>query len=250
MYIGKFQFRPGLTTTVLTLLLLPLFTALGIWQLERAEQKRALVEHYEARSGDPPLRLTGAQRNAEHLRNRRILARGQYDAEHQLLLDNQIYRSRPGYHVLTPFRLAGEKVSVLINRGWVPLRATRDQLPDVHVSEDPRTVGGNVHVPSAPPLLLGESGDSVPGWPKVIQWIDYAALERRLGTPLLPFTLRLSPESSDGYVRDWSPRHGTPPEKHQAYAVQWFGFAVLLVVLYIGLNLRRPDDPSKPREDP
>ena len=192
---------------MVTLLLLPVFTALGLWQLERAEQKRALVEHYEARSEDPPLHLSGTQRDAEHLRNRRILARGHYDARHQLLLDNQIHRSRPGYHVLTPFRLEGDNVSVLVNRGWVSLGATRDQLPDVHVSQDPRTIAGKVHIPSAPPLLLGESGDTVPGWPKVIQWIDHAALERRLETLLLPFTLRLSPHSVDGYVRDWNPRY-------------------------------------------
>ncbi len=250
MRIGKFQFRPALPTTVVTLLLLPLFTALGFWQLERAEQKRALVEHYEARSLDPPLHLDGAQRDPEEMRNRRIRASGHYDAERQLLVDNRIYQSRPGYHVLTAFRLAGENAAVLVNRGWVPLGNSRTQLPDIGVAQDLRTIGGSVHMPSAPPLALGESGDRAPGWPKVIQWVDYPALERRLETALLPFLVRLSPEDSDGYVREWSPHHGTPPEKHHAYAVQWFGFAVLLVVLFVGLNLHRSDEPSETREEP
>ncbi len=250
MHIGKFQFRPALPTTVVTLLLLPLFTALGLWQLDRAAQKRALVEHYQARSNVPPLQLDGAQRNPEDMRNRRVLVRGQYDPGRQLLLDNRIYQSRPGYHVLTVFHLAGENVAVLVNRGWVPLGNSRAQLPDITVGQQLRTIGGSVHMPSAPPLALGESGDSVPGWPKVIQWVDYPALERRLETALLPFLVRLSPEDSDGYVREWNPRHGTPPEKHHAYAVQWFGFAVLLVVLFVGLNLHRSDEPSETREEP
>ncbi len=248
--IGKFQFRPAWVTTAVTVLLLPLFTFLGLWQLDRADQKKALVEHYKARSKHPPLQLTGAQRDAEAMRNRRVLASGRYDSERQLLLDNQIHRSRPGYHVITLFSLTGEDAAVLVNRGWVPLGTSRAELPDIRVGQEPRTIGGSLHVPSAPPLALGESGDSVPGWPKVIQWIDRPALERRLGTALLPFTVRLSPEDSDGYLRQWSPRYGTPPEKHHAYAVQWFGFAVLLVVLFVGLNLRRADDPSETREDP
>lgn len=247
--IGKFQFQPGLPATAATVLLFPLFITLGLWQLDRAAEQRALVQHFELRSADPPLQLDGGQRNPEDMRNRRVLASGRYDSEHQLLLDNQMYQSHPGYHVLTPFRLAGENVAVLINRGWVALGASRDQLPDIRVAEQPRTIGGVVYVPSGPPLALGESGDSVPGWPKVIQRVDPLALEQRLGTGLLPFTVRLSPEDGDGYVREWKPRHATPPEKHQAYAVQWFGFALLLAVLFVGLNLRLADDPSETRGD-
>ena len=240
--IGKFQFRPGWATTVGSLLLLPLFTGLGLWQLDRADQKRALVDHFEDRAADLPVQLDGTQRDPDHMLNRRVLATGRYAADRQLLLDNRIYRSRPGYQVLTPFRLSKGRTAVLVNRGWVPLGADRNQLPDIEVDARHRSIAGLVHKPSDPPLLLGDSGDRVPGWPKVIQRLDIPALEQRLDVQLLPYTVRLSPEAPDGYVRDWRPNYRTPPEKHQAYAVQWFGFAVLLAVLYLALNLRPAED--------
>ena len=189
MRFGKFQFQPGWPATAATVLLLPLFVALGFWQLDRAEQKRALIQHYEARSSEPPLQLAGDQRDPEQMRNRRVIARGRYDAKRQLLLDNRLYQSRPGYHVLTPLLLAGEDVAVLVNRGWVPLGASREQLPDIRSGEQLRILTGRIHLPSAPPLALGESGDSVPGWPKVIQRVDLPALEQRLETSLLPFSV-------------------------------------------------------------
>ena len=239
MRFGKFQFQPGWLATAATVCLLPLFILLGLWQLDRAEQKRALIENYVARSDEPPLRLVGEQADAAHMRNRRVFARGHYDSSRQLLLDNKIQQSRPGYHVLTPFFLSDEQVAVLVNRGWVPLGASRERLPEIGTGEQSRTVTGVVHVPSPPPLALGDSGDSVPGWPKVIQRVDRIALEQRLQTRLLPYTVRLSPQEDDGYIRDWKPHFRTPTEKHQAYAVTWFGFAVLLLVLFVGLNLSR-----------
>ena len=36
MRFGNYKFSPGLWPTLATLLLLPLLTGLGIWQLERA----------------------------------------------------------------------------------------------------------------------------------------------------------------------------------------------------------------------
>jgi surfeit locus 1 family protein len=48
----------------------------------------------------------------------------------------------------------------------------------------------------------------------------------------------LDPESPGGYVREWSPA-GMPPSRHFSYAIQWWGFAAVLLVLYFGLNFRK-----------
>ena len=43
-----------------------------------------------------------------------------------------------------------------------------------------------------------------------------------------------------GYVRDWQPP-GLPPIRHFSYAVQWWGFAVTLVVIWVILSApKRP----------
>jgi len=32
---------------------------------------------------------------------------------------------------------------------------------------------------------------------------------------------------------------GLPPDRHFSYAIQWWGFALVLLVLYFGLNFRK-----------
>ncbi len=61
MRIGAFDFRPGLWPTVATLLLLPLMTGLGIWQLERASWKQGLVDMHEGRGRLSPIGLGSGQ---------------------------------------------------------------------------------------------------------------------------------------------------------------------------------------------
>lgn len=246
MRIGQFQFRPGLVPTVMTLLLFPGFVSLGLWQLDRAEQKRALITHYKQRTADLPVRLDGSQRDTAAMLNRRVAATGRYDPAHQVLLDNQVYRGRPGYFALTPLRLKGSDMTVLVNRGWVPMGRTRADLPDLGVTEEVLTLAGVVHKPGAPPLALGDAGDTTPGWPKVVQRVDLEALGERLNAPLLPYTLRLAPDQAHGYVRAWETQYSrTAPEKHQAYAVQWFGLALVLLILFVGLNTRRIHRPRR-----
>jgi len=48
----------------------------------------------------------------------------------------------------------------------------------------------------------------------------------------------LDPQMPNGYVREWSPP-GMAPERHFSYAIQWWGFAAVLLVLYFGLNFRK-----------
>jgi surfeit locus 1 family protein len=50
--------------------------------------------------------------------------------------------------------------------------------------------------------------------------------------------LLLDAEIPGGYVREWSPP-GMPPSRHFSYAIQWWGFAGVLLVLYFGLNFRK-----------
>jgi len=230
----------------MSLLVFPMFVSLGLWQLDRAEQKRALIAHYEQRTADLPVRLVGTQRDTVAMLNRRVAATGRYDSAHQILLDNQVYRGRPGYFALTPLRLSGSEMRVLVNRGWVPLGQSRAILPDLRVTEEVISLAGVVHQPSAPPLALDDPGDAAPGWPKVVQRVDLEALGQRLNASLLPYTLRLAPDQDHGYVRVWETQYSrTPPEKHQAYAVQWFGLALVLLILFVGLNTRRVRDPRR-----
>src|SRR6202034_3263269 len=61
-----------------------------------------------------------------------VRLQGSYDGAHQFLLDNMSHNGQPGYEVLTPLRLNDGRI-VVVNRGFVPLTASRRQLPDVRI---------------------------------------------------------------------------------------------------------------------
>lgn len=236
---GHWLFRPGLATTLATALLLPLLLALGAWQLQRGAQKSALQAEWTTQAALPPLHIgPGDLSDLRTAPGRRLLVRGDWDTRRQILLDNQVVGGQAGYQVYTPLRLADDQ-AVLVNRGWLPGGARRDVAPDVHLVPRATLVAGSAAPPPSPGPLAQQAMDVTLGDDLLrVQHLDIEALSQRLGLKLAPWTLRLDPAAPDGYLRHWQ-APGLGAERHRAYALQWFLFAVLLIGLYVGLNLRR-----------
>jgi len=240
MRIGSVDFSPRRWPTLVTLVMFGFLLSLGFWQLDRAEQKRAIIKYYRDDKGSAVIRLDADMKSASGLEYQRASSIGRYESDHQLLLDNRTHEGQAGYQVLTPFILRNSQVAVLVNRGWLPLGNNRDQLPDVDVDETQRTVVGRIKIPSAEVFMLGEE-EPRQRWPYRIQRIQLQALSEELRRTLLPFVLLLDNEEPDGYLRDWQPLVGFGPERNVGYAVQWFGLAAALMVIYFTVNSRRVD---------
>jgi surfeit locus 1 family protein len=235
MRIGPYEFRPGLWPTLLTAALLSLLLSLGYWQLGRAEFKRGLRATEQAQAVEPPLVIEAAPHD-EALRYRLARASGHYDTAHQILLDNQVYQGQAGYQVYTPLRLANGDV-LLIARGWLPLGADRSRLPGLPTPSGAQTPEGRLDRPPAAGIRLGDVPET--GWPRVVQRLDPVAIGRELGLRTAPLVLKLDPAAAGGFVRDWRRPPQMGPEKHLGYAVQWFGLAAALVLIYLVVNTRR-----------
>ena len=92
--------------------------ALGNWQTRRAEEKLGRQALFDARQA-VLLALPAQAVSAEQYEWSRISARGEFVARQTVLLDNKIAHGRPGYQVVTPLRLEGSQLTLLVNRGWV-----------------------------------------------------------------------------------------------------------------------------------
>jgi len=239
MRLGAFDFKPTLWPTVVTLLLLPLMTGLGLWQLERADWKQALVDSNEGRSRLSPIALRPGAEISDEVQYRRVFARGYYDMEHQLLLDNKTYQGHAGYHVLTPLRLAESDAVVLVNRGWVPLGKSRAELPELPGTDGEVLVDAIIKLPPMKLFRLADVDEANTGWPKVVQQVEMGELEQLLGVTLEPLTLLLDKDDEFGFIRDWKAVYGVTVDKHRAYAVQWFTLAAVLLLIYISVNSKR-----------
>lgn len=227
-----YSFKPGWKASLLFLAAFALFANLGVWQLHRAGEKEALMESREQRGRDAPVRLHGGEADADELRYRRVEVAGEYDPEHQFLVDNQVHDGQPGYRVLTPLRIAGSDTAVLVNRGWVPLGADRARKPEVGLAAREVHVNGVAdHFPRVGFKLRGAEIPG-PGWPSLVQVPEPALLAERLGYPVLPYQVLLDPAAPDGYVRSWR-EVPLDPGKNRGYALQWFLFATVAVVLYL-----------------
>ena len=240
MQIGSLEFSPGRWSTLVTLVLFGFLLSLGFWQLHRAQEKREIIKNYQVEKDGAVIRLNADMKSAAGLDYQHASSIGRYDSVHQLLLDNRTHEGRAGYQVLTPFILRDSEVAVLVNRGWVPVGKSRDQLPDVAVGEAQRTVLGRLKIPPAEVFMLGEE-ELRRGWPYRIQRIQFQTLSEELQRTLLPVVLLLDNEEPDGYLRDWRPMVGFGPERNVGYAVQWFGLAAALLVIYFTVNSRRVD---------
>jgi surfeit locus 1 family protein len=222
--------------TVLALLVILVFVRLGVWQLHREDEKRSLLAEYAA--GQKSLVDLVHTDLARLPRYQRVTASGTFDSAHQILLDNMpAQNGRPGYRVLTPLKLSDGRLA-LIDRGWVPLGRTRADLPNVTVPERERTVTGQWDYPPEPGVRLGGPLDILAAWPKVLNFPRQTDLDTIYGHQLLRGIVLLDPAVEDGYERVWQAHFGFGPERHFAYAVQWFALAAAVAVTYIVVHLR------------
>jgi surfeit locus 1 family protein len=235
--IGSRIFAPRLFTTLLAILLIALLISLGRWQLRRADEKRVLYDSFAA--GTDATRVIDGK-TPRLPRYQHIEAGGHYDAARQILIDNMFDSERVGYFVITPFALTGGGW-VLVNRGWIPLGASRADRPAISVPGDTRRLRGRADNLPSPGIQMGTKAPLVPPYPVVASFPSHAELAQLLNesswTGAADLVL-LDPGEPDGYGRNWA-APGFPPMRHIAYAVQWFGLALALAVIYVVTNLRR-----------
>jgi len=243
-----------------------LFLQLGRWQWHRAAEKRAIAAEFAAGTATAATPL-GSRSTASLARYAALVVNGRYDALHQFLLDNVIVDGHVGYEVLTPLQLEDGRW-LLVNRGWVALpQGSRTTLPVIGLPSDPttgtaagtlRTFSGRIDELPAPALATARTqpvafpgtesaaSDHAAGWPRRTSYPASADLGAALGVTLEPRQLLLAEAEPDGYRRDWKPASsGFGPERHLAYAFQWWGLGALALVLLVVMNLET--DEASPR---
>jgi surfeit locus 1 family protein len=234
------EFAPSVVMTLLTALAIGLFVLLGNWQLQRAEEKRSIEEAYRARLDEPCRRQLPASGNDQDLRYSRVCLVGSYHLDNVVLVDNKLHRGAAGYHVLLPFRPEGASRAVWVNRGWVAAGADRSRLPRILPPREASRVDGVLTIPTTAGFRMGQV-EPDGHWPLRVPYIDLQKINPQVEWSMLHYVVWLDPALDDYYERDWKPVW-SPPEKSRAYALQWFSFALIALLLFLGLNTRKTDD--------
>lgn len=231
------RFRPRVLPTLAMLVAVAVCIAAGNWQLRRMHEKEALRAQLDAAARAEPVALARLAPTADWtaLRYRPVVATGEYVARGQIFVDNKVFGGRAGFHVVTPLALA-DGGHVLVNRGWIAQGASRSSLPVAPPPPGPVSVRGRIALPTTGYLELRPETTAGALW----QNLDPARYRTATGLGVLPIVVEATsaPGPDDGLVREWpAPDFGT--ETHRIYAMQWYAFGLLALVLWIWFNRPR-----------
>ena len=224
---------------------------LGNWQQRRAEEKQALQDRFDSRGRGATLQVPPRLIELNGVEYARVWVRGEFLPEHTILLDNRLRNGVAGYEVLTPVRIEGGGLCVLVNRGWIAAGPRRDLLPKFPTPAGPQSLEGIALAPggryfefAAERTAGKKTGAAVePVW----QQLNFERYVETTRLALQPFLLRQTSASDDGLARSWE-RVDRGIDIHRGYAFQWYSLAALILVLYVVLNFRSIE-PAPPRQD-
>jgi surfeit locus 1 family protein len=206
--------RRDIIGAVFALVVAALCVRLGFWQLARLGVRRARNVEIRAARHQPPLELRARDVTVDEAHDRRIHARGVYDWTHERVWPGRTWEGAPGVALLTPLRLA-DGSAVFVDRGFAPSPDARHV--DHAVWREPDSAGV-VGLGVAAPRDRGD--------------VNPTALGDSLPYPVLPFVVQLLPAESAA-VRPTPLRWPAPTlddGPHLSYAIQWFSFAVIILV--------------------
>lgn len=238
--VGNRRFEPSLIPILGFLILLPVLLRLGVWQLDRAEEKRNIISGLEKNAMTEAVSLNQALEEPQSdMRN--IYTSGQVISGGTLVVDNQKHNGRLGYEIYSLWQTSEYSTPILVNRGWLPRKDFYQKVPDIPpFTAD--SLRGTLYFSKGANEMVADNA----------QWVEYdgvwlvgqfdfqtlAEKVEQMGYDSAPFIIRLKANDKSSFVRQWE-LIASPPEKHIAYAIQWFAMALALVMLFIILNLKR-----------
>ncbi|GMQ98915.1 MAG: SURF1 family protein [Acidimicrobiia bacterium] len=209
------------------------FVRLGLWQLDRLEQRRASNALIELRESEPPRPLEALLSqygtDPENLIYRQAIVTGRYRTVDEFFSVGRRFDDVSGTMVLTPFELADGSTMIVV-RGLVP---TDTPGPPAHGYAPPSgvvAVVGRID-DGEEPLRIGEP-DPDDGVLRSISRVDLEYIDTWLDGGVLPISLTVS-EQVPSVGEDQLflvPREELSEGRHLGYAVQWFAFAIIVAV--------------------
>jgi surfeit locus 1 family protein len=234
--------RRWLVATALVIAAAAVMVRLGIWQLDRLDQRRAfnarVIEQQEA----PPLVLdhTAIGLDLYSMEYRRVIVTGQFLPEDEIVLRNQVWSiegaNQIGMQLFTPLLIEGIDTAILIQRGWIPQQTADRQHRTIYVEPGVVTVEGQLRRAETD-IALGFHPDPTlaSGEPRLDTWnnLDLDRLADQTDIDLLPVYIQqfpAGPQTDPPFAS--VPTLELTEGSHMGYALQWFAFAAVLLIGY------------------
>ena len=220
------SFNPGIKISVFFIFFAAVFFALGVWQIERGQNKQQVLDAFNNAIQAEPSLLSSSSKKWQ-----RVYVSGTFDESRQILIDNTIFRGRVGFKVFTPLILESSNKLLLVDRGWIEQESFRDNLPTISINSPLAELSGLLVNPELG-FVLSEDLISKT-WPKISQTQSLAYLKNEYPEELYSFILVSEPTYQDALDYMEVIPTNMPPVKHYGYALQWFTMFLVLCGMYI-----------------
>jgi len=228
-----FRLRPMLRPTLISLPIFVFALGLGVWQMERREWKRDLLDRIAVNQAAAPVSLDELVKG-DPLRREygRVIVSGAFQHDREFPLGARSRKNEVGLQIVTPLRTDDGRI-VLFDRGWVP-----------SAGKDPATrregqVAGKVELTGIvrrSQVQRQFAPDNVPD--KNVWFHVDVPLMRKLagGKPdptLDSFFLEADATPNPGGLPIGGQTRLDIPNDHLQYALTWFGIALALAGVYL-----------------
>lgn len=187
---------------------------LGTWQLQRKEEKEALLNELAKIEEQTP-------QNIDHLQSFSMFvpayAIGHFIPNKTIYIQSKTYQGQNGVYVLDFFETEKGQV-FLVQRGWS--KGEGATIPSGNL-----TITGVARYPSKPNFFQPANK------PSAYFWIDIDQLSQEMGRPLLPYYLVLK-DTLDPHILATTPIP-MPRNKHLEYALTWYFLAFLIGIMFL-----------------
>ncbi len=215
------------------LLLFLILINLGFWQLDRAEQKRQIQNDRDARRLAIPVSIESLNLDdINTLKHMKVTLSGRFDNAKSILISNQMFQGRPGYEVITLFKLHSSNQIVLVSRGWIAADNASRNLPTIEPVTGTQHLMAEIHVPSSQSFFLSQKIEQAVAWPLRLHHFDMNGISQLFDSPVLPFVARLDQNNAGVLERHWRVTR-LQATNSTSYAIQWFAMALILLVITI-----------------
>jgi len=222
--------RRWIVATLLVLGGMVLMLRLSVWQFDRLAQRRAANAELIAVLASDPLTLTEPiPADVNELKDRHVLAEGEFDLDNQVVLLVQSWQGQAGVHLITPFVIADTDKAVLVDRGWVPQTDVDQDNLAIYDEEGPVQLTGVVAL-SQPLSRYGDASAEAEGPQTAVYRVDVSHLQAQLPYDLLPFYVIQAPPAEGNTMPPFRelPLVDLSEGPHLSYALQWIMFTLIL----------------------
>ena len=212
---------------IFAIIFVPITISLGLWQIERANEKKVIISNYDKLLVSTPIALQKEQ----PLENwQPIETVGAYQ-DLVIYEDNAINSGKAGFKVYHLFQ-NGDGTFMFVHRGFIERNLIKNNLPRIDTTLRKKNIKGTALFKQNNTFVKNIEESDI----RIIQEFNTSVLIERF--PILkdrylhPFLFNLDVRDADKFQPIEKPVNMNA-SKHIGYAIQWFGLCAALIILTI-----------------